>query len=93
VPQEIDFKTKRWIALGQIRWACQAGLPGDMVLLDAGYGHDSKLRTGITELGKLYVAGIQPQMLGLEAGQAARPRSEEGGPRARKSRPNTGSRR
>jgi SRSO17 transposase len=34
-----------------------------MVLLDAGYGHDSKLRTAITELGKVYVAGIQPQTL------------------------------
>jgi SRSO17 transposase len=33
------------------------------VLVDAGYGHDSKLRTGITELGKRYVAGIQPQTL------------------------------
>src|ERR1700730_18911220 len=43
VPEEIDFKTKPRIALDQIRWACQAGLPGDMVLLDAGYGHDSKL--------------------------------------------------
>ena len=30
---------------------------------DAGYGHDSKLRRGITELGKRYVAGIQPQTL------------------------------
>ena len=34
-----------------------------MALLDAGYGHDSKLRRGITELGKRYVAGIQPQTL------------------------------
>src|ERR1700730_16292372 len=63
VPQEIDFKTKPRIALDHIRWACQADLPGDMVLLDAGYGHDSKLRTGITELGKRYVAGIQSPTL------------------------------
>jgi SRSO17 transposase len=69
VPEEIDFKTKPRIALDQIRWACQAGLPGDMVLLDAGYGHDSKLRTGITELGKPYVAGIQPQMLVWKPGK------------------------
>jgi SRSO17 transposase len=69
VPQEIDFKTKPQIALDQIRWACQAGLPGDMALLDAGYGNDSKLRTGITELGKLYVAGIQPQMLVWKPGK------------------------
>jgi SRSO17 transposase len=69
VPEEIDFKTKPRIALDQISWACQAGLPGDMVLLDAGYGNDSKLRTGITELGKLYVAGIQPQTLVWKPGK------------------------
>src|SRR2546422_744012 len=63
VPEEITFKTKPEIALEQIRWACEADLPGGMVLLDAGYGHDSKLRRGITELGKRYVAGIQPQTL------------------------------
>jgi SRSO17 transposase len=63
VPEQIDFKTKPEIALEHIRWACEAGLPGEMALMDAGYGHDSKLRDGITELGKVYVAGIQPQTL------------------------------
>jgi SRSO17 transposase len=64
VPEEIVFKTKPQIALEQIRWACESGLPGgNMVLLDAGYGHDSKLRDGITELKRAYVAGIQPQTL------------------------------
>src|SRR5580658_3787730 len=63
VPEEITFETKPEIALEQIRWACDVRLPGNMVLLDAGYGHDSKLRRGITELGKRYVAGIQPQTL------------------------------
>jgi SRSO17 transposase len=45
-----------------------------MALLDAGYGHDSKPRAGITELGKHYVAGIQPQILvwkpGVRPGRA-----------------------
>jgi SRSO17 transposase len=63
VPEEICFKTKPEIALEHIHWACETGLPGDMVLLDAGYGHDAKLRTGITALGKVYAAGIQPQTL------------------------------
>jgi SRSO17 transposase len=63
VPQDIAFKTKPEIALDQIRWARETGLPGRMVLLDAGYGHDSKLRAGITELGLAYVAGVQPQTL------------------------------
>src|SRR6202049_1716313 len=63
VPEEIAFKTKPEIALEQVRFACEAGLPGNMVLLCADYGHDSKLRTGITELGKRYVAGFQSQTL------------------------------
>src|SRR5712664_2810011 len=63
VPEEVRFKTKPQIALEHIRWACEMDLPGDLVLLDAGYGHDAKLRTGITELEKVYVAGIQPQTL------------------------------
>jgi SRSO17 transposase len=74
VPEEIVFKTKPEIALDQIRWACEIGLPGGMALLDAGYGHDSKLRAGITELGKRYVAGIQLQTLvwklGVRPGRA-----------------------
>jgi SRSO17 transposase len=63
VPVEISFKTKPELALEQIRWACEVGLPRGTVLLDAGYGHDSKLRTGITELELLYAAGIQSQTL------------------------------
>src|SRR5216684_1948108 len=39
VPEDIAFKTKPEIALDQIRWAHEIGLPGRMVLLDAGYGH------------------------------------------------------
>ena len=49
--------------MSRIRWACEAGLPRGTGLLDAGYGHNSKLREGITELGLPYVAGIQPQTL------------------------------
>lgn len=36
-----------------------------MVLLDAGYGNDSKLRAAITERERTYVAGILPQTLGV----------------------------
>ena len=63
VPVEVSFRTKPEIALEHIRWACEAGLPRGTVLLDAGYGHDAKLRTGLTELGLPYVAGIQSQTL------------------------------
>jgi SRSO17 transposase len=76
VPGEIGFKTKPEIALDQISWAHEVGLPRGTVLLDAGYGHDSKLRTGITELELAYVAGIQSQTLvwapGARPGRAPR---------------------
>jgi SRSO17 transposase len=61
VPNEIRFKTKPQIALDQLRWACAAGLPRGVVLMDAGYGADTDLRSTITTLGLPYVAGIMPQ--------------------------------
>lgn len=61
VPKEIRFKTKPQIALEQLRWACAAGLPRGIVLMDAGYGSDTDLRASITMLGLSYVAGIMPQ--------------------------------
>jgi SRSO17 transposase len=58
VPVEIGFQTKPEIALEQIRAACAAGLPRGVVLMDAGYGAHSDLRTAVTALGLTYVAGI-----------------------------------
>lgn len=60
VPPEVGFATKPEIALAQIRAAAAAGIPRGVVLMDAGYGADTGLRTAITELGLRYVAGIQP---------------------------------
>jgi SRSO17 transposase len=60
VPKEIKFKTKPEIALEQLRWACEVGLPRGVILLDAGYGASTDLRTGISALGLTYVAGIMP---------------------------------
>jgi SRSO17 transposase len=61
VPKEIRFRTKPQIALEQVRAAYQAGLPRGPVLMDAGYGKDTHLRTSLTEHGLTYVAGILPQ--------------------------------
>jgi SRSO17 transposase len=58
VPDDISFKTKHEIALDQLRWACEAGLPRGVVLMDAGYGNNSKLRADITALELTYVVGI-----------------------------------
>ena len=60
VPEGISFKTKPEIALDQIRAACQAGLPRGVVLMDAGYGANTQLRTDISTIGLTYVAGILP---------------------------------
>src|SRR5262250_2637211 len=56
VPKELEFKTKPEIALEQIKWACAAGLPRGVALMDVAYGNDSRLRTGMTALGLTYVA-------------------------------------
>jgi SRSO17 transposase len=61
VPEEIEFKTKPEIALEQLRWACEAGIARGVVLMDAGYGCNTNLRTGISALALCYVAGILSQ--------------------------------
>ena len=58
VPKEVVFKTKPEIALEQIEAACKAGLPRGAVLMDAGYGCNTDLRTSVSALGLTYVAGI-----------------------------------
>jgi SRSO17 transposase len=72
VPKEVKFKTKPEIALEQIRWACEAGLPRGVGLMDAAYGNDSRLRAGMTELGVLYVASILPNTLMWRSGTGPR---------------------
>lgn len=60
VPEDIRFRTKPEIALEQIRAANAAGLPLGVVLMDAGYGCNTDLRSSISALGLTYVAGILP---------------------------------
>jgi SRSO17 transposase len=60
VPDDISFKTKPQIALDHLKWACKAGLPRGVVVMDAGYGANTDLRTDISALGLTYVAGILP---------------------------------
>jgi len=76
VPLDIGFATKPQIALEQIRWACEAGLPRGVVLMDAAYGNDSRLRTGMTTLGLTYVAGIQPNVLVWPSGAGPKRRGK-----------------
>jgi SRSO17 transposase len=72
VPKQIKFETKPEIALEQIRWACEAGLPRGVGLMDVAYGNDSRLRAGMTELEVPYVAGILPNTLMWRPGTGPR---------------------
>ena len=73
VPRNLGFATKPAIALAQIRAACEADLPRGVVLMDAGYGADTNLRTGITALGLRYAAGILPNTTVWPQGQGPLP--------------------
>jgi SRSO17 transposase len=73
VPEDIGFKTKHEIALEQLRWACAAGLPRGVGLLDAGYGNNSDLRAAIAALGLIYVAGILSNTTVWAAGRGPLP--------------------
>jgi SRSO17 transposase len=89
VPPKIKFKSKQQIALDHIQWACQSGLPQGVLLMDADYGRDGRLRKAATALGLNYVAGIQPTALMWKPGTGPEPghkRPREG--QGRRGRPN-----
>ena len=73
VPEEIIFQTKPKIALEQIRWAVDQGVPQGVVLADAGYGADTQFRTGVSELKLQYVMGIQSTATVWEPGHLPLP--------------------
>jgi SRSO17 transposase len=86
VPATIAFQTKPEIAFEQIKAARTAGLPQGVVLMDAGYGNDTGLRTDITALGLRYVAGIGPNTSVWPSGEAPLPpqsRTGRGRPQTR----------
>lgn len=59
VPENIVFKTKPQIALEQIKWACAAGLPRGVLLVDAGYGVEANFRSEVSALALRYVMGVK----------------------------------
>ena len=63
VPDGITFKTKLEIARGQIEWACEAGLPRGVVLMDSAYGTDASLRARLSELDLTYSVAIRGRTL------------------------------
>ena len=86
VPETMAFQTKPEIAFEQIKAAQAAGLPPGVVLMDAGYGNDTRLRTDITALGLSYMAGIGPNTSVWPPGMAPlppQPRTGQGRPQKR----------
>jgi SRSO17 transposase len=86
VPETIAFQTKPEIAFEQIKAARAAGLPEGVVLMDAGYGNDTGLRTDIAALGLRYVAGIGSNTSVWPPGEAPLPpqsRTGRGRPQTR----------
>ena len=73
IPDEIQFQTKPKIALQQIEWACEAGLPRGVVMMDCAYGPDLSLRTRIGTLGLTYSVGVWARTLVRKAGKGAEP--------------------
>jgi len=73
VPVDIAFQTKAEIALGQMQWARQRGLPQGVVLADAGYGNDTRFRTALTEAGLTYAMGVPSTVTVWKPGQEPKP--------------------
>lgn len=78
VPEEVAFQTKPEIALDQIRQALAAGLPGGVVLADAGYGADTRFREQLGELGLQYVVGVPGNVSLWRPGQQPLPPRRRG---------------
>jgi len=73
VPEQVEFQTKPQIALQQIRQAVERQVATGVVLADAGYGMDTRFRTGIDQLGLQYVVGIQSSATVWETGRQPLP--------------------
>ena len=73
IPDDIEFETKPKIALRQIEWACESGLPKGTVLMDSAYGSDLSFRNRMTELGLTYSVGVWARTLVAAATPGATP--------------------
>ena len=58
IPDEVPFQTKLSLALGMIRRAKQAGVPGDTLLVDSAYGDSNDFRDEVRSLGFDYAVGV-----------------------------------
>jgi SRSO17 transposase len=87
VPADIRFETKQEIAIKQLRWACEQGLPRGVALIDPGYGHSAQMRTGVSALGLTYVAGIQSNTLVWPEGAGPKRKARSANKKGRRDEP------
>jgi SRSO17 transposase len=73
IPDGVEFQTKPQIALEQIRQAVQEEVPVGIVIADAGYGTDSRFRSGVSKVGLEYVVGVQSSTSVWEPGKGPLP--------------------
>jgi SRSO17 transposase len=73
IPEDIEFATKPKMALRQIEWACEAGLPRGVVLMDSAYGSDLSFRRRLTELELVYSVAVRDRTLVAETMSEAEP--------------------
>jgi len=76
IPDSVTFKTKIELALEMIERAALAGIPGDIVLADGGYGGSSDFRNAIRLLGFDFGVGIQSNVQVVRLDRLSRVRGE-----------------
>lgn len=79
VPEEIRFATKPALALEQICWAIEEGIPRAPVVGDAGYGNETGFREALTALGVSYVLGVNRATTVWKPGEGPLPKKRLSG--------------
>ena len=79
VPEDVRFRTKPQIALGQIRAALATGVGKGVVLADAAYGTNGAFRAGLTRMGLSYAVGVQSHVGAWAPGVEPLPPAERSG--------------
>jgi len=74
VPEEISFATKPAIALQQIRWAVEEGIPRAPVIADAGYGNETSFRENLAALDLSYALGVHRDTTVWKPGEGPLPK-------------------
>jgi len=73
IPEELVFRTKPQIALGQVEAICGSGNAPQLVLADASYGDDTSFRDALRGLGLDYALGISKTLKVWRPGEGPDP--------------------